>query len=94
MLTKDESESDLIIDELDYDSHPFCANDEVINMDTKEVQPYSQSKKETKQQKEIHDISRDGKNRIELGGNDKSYKQCSSRNQQLNQDPQLNLNQQ
>ena len=87
MLTKDESELDLTIDELEYDSHPFYANDEVINRDTKEVQQYSQSKKETKQQEEIHDISRDWKKRIELGGNDKNYKHCSSRNQQLNHEP-------
>ena len=42
------------------------------------------------QQEGTQDISREGKNRIELGGNDKSYKHRSPQDQQQDQD----LNQQ
>ena len=38
------------------------------------------------QQEGIHDISKDGKNRIELGGNDNSYKHRSPQDQQQDQD--------
>ena len=61
----------------------------------KEIQPcFEAQKNEVKQQEKSHDTSKDGKNRVELGGNDTSYKhrlvQDQDQNQQQNQNQQEN----